>query len=371
MTDLLQYAFHSLKATYSHCQDSSRMYGSVLESVNEPLTQLFRAATTLQAHLHQLCSSLATSDGLTEDDMALLTSVCDDLAVTGRLLTRLDARAMAEAWKCYLRLLQLLPERLPASADLPRALTFMAGEVTDRLAEIRQTAADKASGGDQSRPLSKALKMCGFYLKLAVGLSESYTAQARGAFGALTELAFTLTRYSAPDAHVNDLDPAVLSQLSSQLTVAAEPLLFSMMEDQAYPEPFWEALDASEALGPLCRLRCCLALARRCCHLPEASRGVWTAGADRRHLVAAALDLLPRCDVELACGAPVESDIHNRPRVSLYEHTLVSVCALVGSLTAPELRATETHLWRHLCQSGVWGALLAADVLCFNRQHGR
>ncbi|XP_037079084.1 extensin-like [Pollicipes pollicipes] len=148
-----------------------------------------------------------------------------------------------------------------------------------------------------------------------------------------------------------------------------------MMEDQAYPEPFWEALDASEALGPLCRLRCCLALARRCCHLPEASRGVWTAGADRRHLVAAALDLLPRCDVELACGAPVESDIHNRPRVSLYEHTLVSVwrpgryvpgethgrgvaweALLAGSLTAPELRATETHLWRHLCQSGVWGA---------------
>ncbi|XP_037079086.1 uncharacterized protein LOC119100077 [Pollicipes pollicipes] len=206
MTDLLQYAFHSLKATYSHCQDS------VLESVNEPLTQLFRAATTLQAHLHQLCSSLATSDGLTEDDMALLTSVCDDLAVTGRLLTRLDARAMAEAWKCYLRLLQLLPERLPASADLPRALTFMAGEVTDRLAEIRQTAADKASGGDQSRPLSKALKMCGFYLKLAVGLSESYTAQARGAFGALTELAFTLTRQVPDSTRVSQQARSALSQ---------------------------------------------------------------------------------------------------------------------------------------------------------------
>ena len=43
-------------------------------------------------------------------------------------------------------------------------------------------------------------------------------------------------RHSAPDSHVTDLDRSVLSQLSSQLTVAAEPLLDCLMKNGGFPK---------------------------------------------------------------------------------------------------------------------------------------
>ena len=50
---------------------------------------------------------------------------------------------MAEAWKCYLRLLQRLPDRLPPVVRLAEALTFMAGEVVSWLSAVREHGRDK------------------------------------------------------------------------------------------------------------------------------------------------------------------------------------------------------------------------------------
>ena len=49
-----------------------------------------------------------------------------------------------------------------------------------------------APGADKR--LARALKMCSFYLKLAVGLSESYIACVGGALASLVRLVFTLIR---------------------------------------------------------------------------------------------------------------------------------------------------------------------------------
>ncbi|KAF0287693.1 uncharacterized protein FJT64_013905 [Amphibalanus amphitrite] len=355
---LLSPAFQCIKATYSHCQESSQLYGSMLESVNGPLTRLFRAATSLQSGLHQLADAVVSADSSHQDQQAvtLLTTVCDDVAETGRQLTQLDTRAMAEAWKCYLRLLQRLPDLLPPAVRLGDALTYMAAEVASQLATVRERGRDKTFAPSSDKRLARAVKMCSFYLKLVVGLSESYVSSVGGALTSLVRLVLTLIRFSAPDSHVADVDPSVLGQLSSQLTVAAEPLLDCLMEHQGFPQSFWSALSDSEDLGGLCRLRCCLILIRRTCHLAAPARASWTSeGVGERHLIAAVLRLMPLCDRELTCCLQLDCDGQGRTS---------------GSLSAAELRAAELHLWRHLCRGDGWASLLAADTLCFIARYG-
>ena len=50
---------------------------------------------------------------------------------------------MAEAWKSYLRLLQRLPDRLPAAVRLGDTLDFMAAEVTSQLETVRELGRQK------------------------------------------------------------------------------------------------------------------------------------------------------------------------------------------------------------------------------------
>ena len=64
-----------------------------------------------------------------------------------------------------------------------------APSLTSAVCAWRQTA---AAGADKR--LARAVKMCVFYLKLAVGLSESYVSCVGGALSSLVRLVFTLTR---------------------------------------------------------------------------------------------------------------------------------------------------------------------------------
>ncbi|XP_033731188.1 uncharacterized protein C1orf112 homolog [Pecten maximus] len=371
---------HVLKGTYSHCKESTDVYGDYLTSVSDPLSLLFRRAHSLQVVFLNLLDKITIDTNSIEEDAKDLCYVCHGLFEVCQIVTALDMKLVVNLWKAISRHAGQKKEILRDRLEMDGLLTYLCGEIKTGYTYLFQllprTDADGMvlSQGDE-RGFQKSVKIVGFQMKVLVMMTRDYVHSLCEASSAIYRLILHMFRYVRPNLHAMPLQENHSQEIHRHLINATEPLVASMVCNRTFMESVTQNTQALQEEEKFAHLQVLMNVMD---HLPKTTEEMkdWILtsgeGSDRDDLLTSIFKAAHQCYIELLLPVYMPTSMCSEQQgcVSLYEYLCTHMCGLAGTYPAGRFPELERVLIQWLLSRSPVCAPLAADVWCFIARYG-
>ncbi|XP_069136724.1 FIGNL1-interacting regulator of recombination and mitosis-like [Argopecten irradians] len=373
--------FHILKGTYSHCKESTDIYGDHLTNVSDPLSLLFRKAHSLQVAFLTLLDKISIDKNSIEEDAKDLCYVCNGLFEVCQIVTALDMKLVVNLWKAISRHAGQKKEILRDRLEVDGLLTYLCGEISTGYSYLFQllprTDDDGMvlSQGDE-RGFQKSVKIVGFQMKVLVMMVRDYIHSLNEAATAIYRLILHLFRYMPPNIHAIPLQDNHSQEIHRHLINAAEPLVASLVCNHTFMESVTQSNPDLMNEEKFAHLQILMSVMD---HLPKSTEEIknWTLEKaddnDRDDLLTSVFKAAHQCNVELLLPVFMPAPMCGGGKqgcVSLYEYLCTHICGLVGTYPAHRFLDLECVLIQWLLSGSPVCVPLAADVWCFIARYG-
>ncbi|XP_050724069.1 uncharacterized protein C1orf112-like isoform X2 [Eriocheir sinensis] len=358
---------HIVTSSLTHCKQSEIIYTDQLYQVKDSLSSLFRLSAEVATNFASLVFKL-TFDSLQEDDLRILTEVCDKLCTTAVCLSQLsEVRGSVTVWRAYTGLIHQYHGALVTRLDLSPPMTALVNEIKDGLQTLASLPVkDIAVEEKDKKIVQRIIKMTSFCLKVVIALCEKFHGYLMGCHATLVLLILLLFRFSPKNAVMCDHPDDVKTDLEHQVAVGIEPLLMHLRDDEDFIEEVRESTNEETSVvndwGCHIQLLIAILFPLRSSithHMNSIVSKIFQA-TDKGH---ASLSFPCMMDGVMFGGKPLTA-------VTLYEHTVMRVCAAVAAFDSQQFELLERDLVHWLLTGQTWSSLLAADVWCFIARYG-
>ncbi|XP_052789894.1 uncharacterized protein C1orf112 homolog isoform X1 [Mya arenaria] len=369
-------AVHLLKGTYSHCKDSSDIYGDILANVTEPLSTLFKKAHYLQQGFIGLMENVVVDSGSSEQDVQDVAFVVSGLFEVCQVVTSLDVKLVVSLWKSISRLSgkhkQVLGDRL----DVDVMVTHLCVEIGKGHVNMLQLAPPAQNRGAlslsqcDSAGFQKSLKVVGYHLRVVISLLDNYVNHLSTCVPHVVRLIINICRGLHPTLDPLSISEGCKDDLKRHLVNGIEPLVNLLVTNRTFVNCVlkWKEDSVTDDSMPYTLL-----LVKVLDSLPKHGDGeysgwmkLYSVKEETTNVVQVLFTELEKCHVELSTGLSVPG---NRD-LPLYEFICTHVCGFVGSLPARFFPVLEECLLDHLFSGFPQIARLAVDVWCFLARYG-
>ncbi|XP_071551472.1 FIGNL1-interacting regulator of recombination and mitosis-like isoform X2 [Panulirus ornatus] len=365
--NLPQIVQYIINLSLDHCKDSEHTYGSHLQLVKDSLFTLFRLTVELSTQFAHILSKL-TFDSFSEDDMEILLGVCEQLCATASSLSQLsEIRGCVVVWRAYTSLVNQHCGNLITRMDLRTPLVALTEEIRDGLLLLASIPVKNATMDEKDQKVvQRIIKMSSFCLKVIIALCEKFQGYLRGAHSALVSLLLLLFRFSPENMTLQNYPSIVKKGIEQQVIFGIAPLLIHLRDDEEFIKMVLEIgedetrIDIEwgsylQLLIAVCVPHNTVTMMHTCSFLTRIFQTM-----EKSH---ASLSFPCMMNGVMFGGRP-------QSNVTLYEHVLTHVCALVGTLEAIHFEILEQLLVEWLLSGKTWPALLSADIWCFVARYG-
>ncbi|XP_021355307.1 uncharacterized protein C1orf112 homolog [Mizuhopecten yessoensis] len=372
---------HVLKGTYSHCKESTDVYGDCLTSVSDPLSLLFRKAHSLQVVFLNLLDKINVDANSTEQDANDLCYVCHGLFEVCQIVTALDMKLVVNLWKAISRHAGQKKEILRNRLDMDNLLTYLCGEISTGYSYLFQllpcTDNDgmALSQGDE-RGFQKSVKIVGFQMKVLVMMARDYLQTLHGAASTIYRLILHLFRYIRPSLHAMPILDCHSQEIHRHLINATEPLLATLVYSRTFMETLTQNTQALHEEEKFAHLQVLMSVIE---HLPKTTDEMqeWCLmnadDTNRDDLLTSAFRAAHQCYIEILLPVYMSTPMcDGQPQrcVSLYEFLCTRLCGMAGTYLSSCFPVLERVLIEWLLSGSPVCASLAADVWCFLVRYG-
>ncbi|XP_060078013.1 FIGNL1-interacting regulator of recombination and mitosis-like [Ylistrum balloti] len=372
---------HILKGTYSHCKESTDVYGDYLPSVTDPLSLLFRKAHSLQVVFLSLLDKISIDTDSVEEDARDLCYVCHGLFEVCQIVTALDMKLVVNLWKAISRHAGQKKEILRDRLEINNLLIYLCGEIKTGYSYLFQllprTDPDGMvlSQGDE-RGFQKSVKIVGFQMKVLVMMARDYIQSLSEAANAIYRLILHLLRYVQPSVHAIPLQESHSQEIHRHLINATEPLVASLVFNRTFLECLTQSEPELEEEEKFAHLQVLMSVMEQFPKTTEEMKDLCLmdgVSADRDDLLTSVFKAAHQCYVEMLLPVYIPTPVcGGEPQgcVSLYEFLCTRMCGLAGTYSVNRFPVLERVLIQWLLSRSPVCAPLAADVWCFIARYG-
>ncbi|XP_053389289.1 uncharacterized protein C1orf112-like, partial [Mercenaria mercenaria] len=368
-------AIYLLKGTYTHCKDSSEIYGDALASVTEPLSVLFKKAHALQLALLGLLDSIVINSSVSQQDIEDLCYVCQGLFEVCQIVSSLDVKLVVSLWKAVSRLSGRHKNQLKDGLDVDTMVTYLCTEINKGYMYLLQLAPpceDKQelslSQGD-SAAFQKSLKVLGYQLRVIISLLDSFIDTVSDCVKSAYDMILAIFRSLPPSITVVNIAVASIDEIRRHLVNGIEPLVNLLVQNRTFVTFILTQDSECKPEDRLARLELLLKIADCVLKQTDDVFQSWMRSLNdsaTRSIFEQIFLATSQCYIEMCMLLTVRTT----EEVLLYEYICTHVCGLVGSLPAKYFCVLEECLLKHLFSVNVYVSSLAEDVWCFTARFG-
>ncbi|XP_035824829.1 uncharacterized protein C1orf112 homolog [Aplysia californica] len=379
---LLTCTIHVLKKSYTHCKESTDLYGDLLEHLSESLTAVFKQAHSLQMAYLSALDKLHRSGPPLEDHVQLLTSVCLGLFDVCSVVSSLDVKLAIGLWRAISRVcsqqLNLLRDRL----DVCPMICFLCGEIRSGYDYLFQLChppdPDSLSQGDD-KAFSKAVKIVSFQMKVLVALLRDFALYLGSCEEEVLSLLIFLLRCLPPSLTAGQLSEKQESELRVQVVSATSPIIKHLLTSKPFRSALVQNNEGREESDHLPVLLLQLMVLDV---LPKAEVEVmdfWLSPVDHNKdqcsvsLLTAVLESAKLCWLEMRVPVMLPGVmVTGKPQraVCLFEYVACHLCGFIGACLSHHFSHLEETLMGYVLHGDSVTYLLAVDCWCFLVRYG-
>ncbi|XP_063870708.1 FIGNL1-interacting regulator of recombination and mitosis-like [Scylla paramamosain] len=356
-----------VSSSLTHCKQSETIYNGQLEQVQDSLSGLYQLTVEVAVDFANLLSRLKF-DPLAEDDLEILTEVCDKLCTTAACLSQLsEVRGSVTLWRAYTSLIQQYHGVLITRLNLSLPMTALVKEIKDGLDTLASLSLGNNTVEEKDKKIvQRIIKMTSFCLKVVIVMCEKFHGYLMDCHTSLMLLILLLYRFSPKNVVLSDYPEGVKKDLELQVTIGIEPLLAHLRDDEGFIEEVLKSVQKEVSIVDDwgCHILLLIAVlfplrSSITHHMNTIVSRIFQA-TEKGH---ASLSFPCMMDGVMCKGKPLSA-------VTLYEHTVMHLCAAVATFDCQQFESLERELVHWLFSGEMWPSLLAADVWCFIARYG-
>ncbi|XP_076635469.1 FIGNL1-interacting regulator of recombination and mitosis [Colletes latitarsis] len=352
----------TIKLVFEHCRGSAKFYNTLFEGVSEKLTNLFRKAKTILSLFLATLESVIVFDTDTELEIELLVKVIDGIGSLATIAHELDLKTFVETSKMFGKLSIMHQHNIIRVKSICVTLHFdeMIKNVSWMIS-LLQESRDRSVDEKKIRVIGHSLKILD---RLFIAYSSCINAET---LSSVVELLLQMYRCSPSCLQKSQIDDKTVELINVHISKGTEPFLDTVFQIFAFKQAFFEYGDNCANVDKLGYHLLTVSILRKLISTPFEQHCIWTLGAES--IIDVALTNINYIQEEICTGEirlPGAHDVGEKPReATLYEATLVPICALISDTPPDGFCAVELILLKHLLSRRLWSSLLSSDIWCF------
>ncbi|XP_060603632.1 FIGNL1-interacting regulator of recombination and mitosis-like [Ruditapes philippinarum] len=369
-------AIHLLKGTYTHCKESSEVYGDALACVTEPLSVLFKKAHALQVALLGLLDNIVINKGISQQDIDDLCFVCQGLFEICQVVSSLDVKLVVSLWKAISRLSGRHKNHLKDGLDVDTMVTYLCTEINKGYSYLLQLAPPgennqelSLSQGD-SAAFQKSLKVLGYQMRVIISLLDSFIDSISDCVNSVYDMVVSIFRSLPPCIVEVNISVTSLDEIRRHLVNGIEPLVNLLVQNRTFVTSIMSQGSDVASEDSLARLELLVKIAD--C-LPKQTDDVlqcWMKHINNNESSSSIFDQIFLAASHCYVAFSMSLTMRTTKEVPLYEYVCTQVCGLVGSLPAKYFNVLEESLLQSLFSVNMYVSCLTEDVWCFISRFG-
>ncbi|XP_046844875.1 uncharacterized protein C1orf112 homolog [Xenia sp. Carnegie-2017] len=371
-----------IKSTFSHCQRSEALYGSIFGEVSQDLSLVFKKSFDLQKMLLEfLCSNVEAVNSInSEDDLKVIMSVHENLLDLCDVTERFDGNMSPSLWKYLIKLAVKNKEAVKNNLESETVVLKMCSAIESKIQSLQNIDVSPSSESLQNEsPRLKQTKLLKFLIKLLMSFVQAFQDYILpSTMKSVIALIFSIINVSCFNAsscqETQRSVPRATLDVCRSLIVMVEPFLRILVDDKKfadlltrfYPDEFLEN-----------GFPRCYTLTNIAVMLPIISDEMllyWLEpendhqAESRVSIYEALLTSCDLCFVEVSLPLLLPGTMSNgkaQRMISFYEYVVARLSASISAIPYQQFHIVERVLLKKLFHGGIVSSSIAADVWCF------
>ncbi|XP_074655759.1 FIGNL1-interacting regulator of recombination and mitosis-like [Tubulanus polymorphus] len=356
-----------LQVSYSHYTESLEIYKDMVRGLK--IGSLFNRNLTLQLAFSKLLDKIQIPAEATDDEVQLLTTICNRFCEISMILKRVDGRMAVGPWRIVSRLIERHLEHMKNSLDGDRLVSglCMCLLTACKRLDRRKDGCSKLTVVDEEK-LKMLVEVISVQVEILVTFIRDLTIES--SIDLIYEVSVRVNGLH-PQSLTPDLPTQYIQLLETHLFGVMDPMLSLLINNTS----FCHKVSSVEEIDRSNQFPRCLLLTSIVSLLARASADVvelWMLKV-KSNIVKQLFESVKRCHIEscLPVLIPVIAcDDESPKRVTLYEHVLDGLSAFVRNLPSNLFPSLEITLLETVVSHDVVSSLMAIDIWCLVSRYG-